>query len=832
MKAFKILRAVFLSLLTILLVYIGHHKPSEVPLLKSYLSPALSAIPPVGKLFDPFRGFWANAEPKNFPSELSLQADGLQAPVEVLFDDRLVPHVFAQNDQDLYFAQGYLTAQFRLWQMEFQTHFAAGRISEIVGERALDLDRYQRGLGMVYGAEQSLETIMKDSTMKNVIEAYTQGVNAYIEQLSPQDYPLEYKILDYAPEPWTALKSALILKYMAYDLSASGTDDLAMSHALAKFGKPVLDSIFPNYSYFSSPIIPTGTKLDFKPQKNPPVPANAEAVMNEIAKKLQKEYEASEAAPRNKGSNNWAVGARKTASGYPILANDPHLALRLPSIWYEMQLVSPSVNVYGVTIPGAPMVVIGFNSNISWGVTNTYTDVMDFYQIKFRDDKMEEYFHDGQWKKVSIREEPIKIRGKKEVSHQVRYTHHGPVVFDREAKPMGVDIPAGHALKWLALEGSNEMLTFYKLNRAKNYEAFLDAIRYFICPGQNFAYADVEKNIALWVSGKIPFRWKEQGKYVLDGSNSQHEWQGFLPFEHNPHVKNPDRHFVSSANQFATDTISYPYYLNWNYSSSERGMRINEVLGGLNKITLDDIQALQNDNTNLLAREVMPALLARLRPDTTQENVRKVLGRFPKWDFKNAPEAISATVFEEWWRQLEKAIWRDELPSPMRIPETYITYQILTKDTSARWFDNIRTAAKEDINTIINQSFQETMAMLEKKHGPVGEAWQWGKHKNTSIKHLAQIPGMGIEGLMIGGGSRIVNATTSTHGPSWRMVVLMEERVKAYGIYPGGQSGNPGSPYYADMVERWRLGELAELLYLKDASFKSPRIVSKLSFEK
>ena len=368
-------KAIVSIFLTVLLVYA--------------LNRSWGSVPAFAPLLSPFVGFWQNAETDTAEDE-ELTLGGTSEPVTVIFDDLAIPHVFAQNDRDAYFAQGYLTARDRLWQMEFQTHAAAGRVSEIVGDRALELDRYNRRLGMGFGAEKSVKAMLADPRSRESVEAYTAGINAYIRKLKPADYPLEYKLLGYAPEPWEPIKCAYFLKYMSGVL-ALGADDLNMSNVLAKIGPAATKELFPDYPFHEDPIIPVGTKWDFKPVRIPKVPTDSRPIIDPITMNWPEHDPAI-------GSNNWAVSAQKSASGYPILANDPHLTLSLPSIWYQMQLVTPTMNVYGATMPGAPGVIIGFNKRIAWGVTNVGADVLDFYKIKFKDNAHREYWHDNQWK--------------------------------------------------------------------------------------------------------------------------------------------------------------------------------------------------------------------------------------------------------------------------------------------------------------------------------------------------------------------------------------------------------------------------------------------------
>ncbi|MCS6822326.1 MAG: penicillin acylase family protein [Microscillaceae bacterium] len=791
-------------------------------------------IPALGKLLNPFEGFWQNAEPKQIPDGLNLDLKGLQAKVDIVFDDRLVPHVFAQNDHDVYFAQGYITAKYRLWQMEIQTRAAAGRLSEILGEDLLEHDLEKRRRGMLMAAENSLKGMIQDERTRNAIEAYSKGVNAYIRSLKPKDYPIEYKLLGYAPEEWTPLKSALLLKMMAADLSLN-ENDLENTNILRKYGKKVVDQLFPNYPNVSEPIIPVGTKWDFQPVNIPKKPEKYSIIPEKIIPSKKEKN----AENKNAGSNNWAISAEKSATGYPILANDPHLNLQLPSIWFEIQLVTPDMNVYGVSIPGAPCVIIGFNKEVAWGVTNVESDVLDWYQIKFKDNSLKSYWHDNTWKPTQQRVEKIYLKGKKEPKiDTLILTHHGVVV----AKPNEIDlatnwgVPIGAAMRWTAFEVGNELLTFYLLNRARNYEDYRNALKSYVCPSQNFIFADVNKDIAITSNGKLPLKWKEQGRFILDGSNPQHDWQGWIPYEHLPTIKNPARGFVSSANQFPADT-TYPYYLHSDFASYYRAKRINERLTQMTKATPDSLRMLQNDNVSVIAREVLPKLLSYLNKETLKNNFLKAFEFLKTWNYAYNAEDIAPTIFQNWWLKIEHAIWNDDFGNAknnadaMRFPATEKTIQLILLNDSlpSPWFDDVNTIEKEDLRLIINRSFQQAIEQLEKECGKtISEKWQWGRYKNTTIRHIARIPAFGREGILIGGNKNIINATASKSGASWRMVVALGKKPQGYGIYPAGQSGNPGSFYYDNFIETWQKGELAPLLFLQKPNDLHERIKGRI----
>lgn len=805
----KWFRALLSLLLTGTLVYLLHTQ--------------FGSIPPLGKFLNPFGGFWENAETKHLPAETNLEIPGLRGKVQVLFDNQLVPHIFAQNDYDLYFAQGYVTATHRLWQMEIQTHAAAGRASEIVGERALASDRHNRRMGMVYAAEQSLKTMRQDSTTRQMLEAYTAGVNTYIDELVPAAYPVEYKLLNYAPEPWTPLKCALLLKQMASTLSG-GSDDLYMTNVLQQYGKEVVKDLFPDYPFREDPIIPTGTKWDFTPVPVPNVPEGYATAASDSA-----------IVPRanpDVGSNNWAVSAEKSATGYPILANDPHLTLSLPSIWYQIQLVSPTVNVCGVSLPGSPAVIIGFNRNVSWGVTNVGSDVLDFYQIKFKDNSRSQYWHDNQWKPVREVVEVIKIKGQPEVIDTVLYTHHGPVAYESGEAAFNSQTPVNHAVKWAAHQSLNEPLTFHLLNRANKYEDYVQALSHYGSPAQNFAYADVYRDIALWPNGRFPLKWENQGKFVLDGSNPAHDWQGWIPHEHNPHVKNPPRGFVSSANQFPADT-TYPYYLGWLFENSSRAIRINQRLSAMQRATPDSLRMLQNDNFNIHAQTILPSLLSYLYQDKLTGEQKAAFREISGWNLRNDATSVGATIFTRWWNNLEDALWQDDFGSAtMRYPSRDRSVHLLLSEPQSRWIDNVRTKPKETLGDLVNQSFRSAVDTLVARHGSVGESWQWAQVKSTDILHLARLAPFSAMDVETGGGSGIINATSERQGPSWRMVVALGPTVRAYGVYPGGQSGNPGSYYYDNLLETWRTGELHELVFLQRADEPNERIVSRWMMQK
>ena len=744
-----------------------------IPILLGYsLNTKFGDLPPILKFLNPFTGFWQNAEGMSPSKNKKIVLKNAKDKIEIAFDDRMIPHVFAQNDHDLYYAQGYVTAMHRLWQMDFQTRFAAGRISEVVGEKAIEVDKYQRRMGMVYGAENSLEGMMADPHAKEMLLAYTQGINDYIKSLNRRNLPVEYKLLDFKPEQWTPIKCALLLKQMSAVL-AMGSDEFYMTNILKKYGPAITKDLFPDYPFKEDPIIPVGTKWDFAPLPIPATPKSFTDMMSTNIATKQKE--------EGIGSNNWAVSGVKTASGFPILANDPHLDLTLPSIWYQIQLHAPGVNAYGVSLPGAPGIIIGFNQNIAWGVTNVAADVLDFYQIKFKDDKHQSYWYNNKWQDIKPRYEKIKIKGAADIVDTVLYTHHGPVVyFQKPNYGRAANVPTGHALRWIAHDKSNELKAFYLLNRGKNYNDYRKALPYFTAPAQNFIFASVDNDIAITPNGKFPLKWKNQGKFILDGTDPSNDWQGWIPASQNPTVKNPPRNFVSSANQSSTDP-SYPYYINWEFSPYERGKRINDRLKAMEKITADSMRNLQMDSYSIMAENLVPYLLPLVNMANLNATQKEAFNLTSKWNKYFDAKSVAASVFDLWTKRLSIEIWDDEFndkQNPMRYPSRDRTIELIQKDPNAKWFDNVNTAKKETLSDLVNSSFKYACDSLERKYGPIGEHWQWANVKNTNVPHLAKIPGFGSKKLLIGGSKSTVNALSESNGPSWRMVIELGKTLK------------------------------------------------------
>jgi penicillin G amidase len=762
-------------------------------------------IPPLGKFLDPFHGFWKNAESKKRPPEIR-SIPGLKDQVTVVYDSLYIPHIFAQNENDLFLAQGYVTARDRLWQMEFQAMAAAGRVSEVIGKAALDFDRRQRRLGMVYGSENALKAIEANPDSKAMVDHYTKGVNAYIQSLSYETLPLEYKLLDYSPEPWTNLKVAFLQLNMAKTLNM-GESDLELTNALKSFDKETLDLLYPDNEHPGDPIVDNPGSWKFAPVKLQgvsPLPAEVSSI---------RPFEKS---TKDVGSNNWAVSGSKTSSGSPILCNDPHLTLSLPSIWYIIHLQTPSMRTMGASLPGAPTVVSGFTDSIAWGVTNAQRDVVDWYAIKFKDKKRLEYLSDGKWKPARKVVETFLMKGSDPVHDTLTHTHLGPIVFD-ESFHRGNE-KRDFAFRWLSHDPSSQLLTFLMLNHGRNYTDYMKALDHFEGPGQNFAFASVSGDIAMRVQGKYPVRNKDEGKFILDGTLTTTEWKFFIPNDQNITYKNPDRGFVSSANQFPVDD-TYPYYIHGDEYEAYRNRRINQVLASLSKIEPKDMMKLQGDTYNLQAVESLPTFLSYLDSMKLSPEEVEAFHILKAWDYFATAESQAQAYYDAWWETLFGMIWDEVSGSPvaLKYPTAYTTIKLIREQPDLSFFDMDSTPEKENAGDVIRKAFTKSVLEIagwKKNHSG---KFRWSDYRNSTINHLLRLPAFSYP-IEQGGNHNIVNATSRTRGPSWRLVASMEHSgVNAWGVYPGGQSGNPGSPYYNNLLDHWEHNQYFKLDFSSSA---------------
>lgn len=782
-----------------------------------FLNNPQGEIPALGKLLSPYHGFWQNAENETLPISGKIKTPSLKESVNVYFDELNIPHIEAKNELDLFYAQGYITAYHRLWQMEFQMMAAEGRVSEIIGKKAVEYDKKKRRIGLKYAALRSEEMFKKtEPEVYKIMEAYSNGVNDYIASLSQAELPIEYKLLSYKPEKWTPFKSFLLIAYM-HDMLSRGERDLEHTNAYALWGKDAIDILYPETPESLDPIIPKGTKFDFEPMEIPEADTSYLKVLSEnLIKKPSLHL----------GSNSFAVNGKKTANGKVILTNEPDLGLNAPSIWYLAQLTCPTINVMGSTLPGAPSVIIGYNDSIAWGNTNAKCDVVDWYKIHFKSNKKDYYKYNDKWVATKKIVEEIKIKGEDSYYDTIVYTHHGPVVYDNNM-PNNKNNITNLAMKWLLHVPSKEVKTLYLMNKAKNYDDFVSAFQYFNGPAQNYSFASVSGDIALWVNGKFPVKWKGQGKFVLDGNKPSHEWQAYMPQSHNLHILNPERNFVSSANQHPVDA-TYPYH-RYDFSFEYfRGRRINDRLRLMNNIKVKDMMELQHDNFYYHASEALPLMLDSLDSASLSTKEMAYYTKLRNWDYFADPELKAPSYFKAWWDELQNQLWEEIDSSKLETyrPHPYNAYLILKNNPDFFMVDNENTPQKETATDIIRSSFKATVKSLDTLDA------DWYKYKNTSIQHLLKLEPFSVDSVQIGGYFGVVNAAGDRQGPSWRMVVeLGDGEVNAWGVYPGSQSGNPGNPTYGEMINNWASGKYHKMVFTRELE-NNPKITKKVTLVK
>jgi penicillin amidase len=760
--------------------------------LQSTYTIAGKPLPPLGNFLNPYSGVWQNAEAPDSYGDIALNSSSVAQEVRIIFDERMVPHIYAENLKDALFAQGYVEAYHRLFQMDISTRSPAGRLSEVLGPNLLKYDKKQRRLGLSYAADNAVRSWQQFPDLLENVDAYTAGINYYIENLSPAHYPMEYKLLDFAPTAWNNRRCALLLKAMSQTL-AGYEEDIEMSNAFKLLGKDDFKVVYPLYNPKDIPVI-EGPYIPLK-YKN-----INEAVVEELSIYLPKIGRPR--SPEGVGSNNWAISGSKSETGNPLLANDPHLALSLPSTWYEIAITTPDFSAHGVTLLGMPGIMIGFNENIAWGETNVGHDVSDYYTVAWTDENRTSYMLDGKATKATLKIESYTVKGMKEVLDTVRYTAWGPIVDD------SINL----ALRWLVHDEAStpEFMTFVSGMTCNTYDEYLEATGTFQAPAQNFIYADNHNEIGLRINGKLPIKTYGEGVMVGDGSSTKNGWQGFIPRNENPQERNPTRGYVSSSNQWSTST-EYPYFFNGNFEGY-RGRMAHSVLSQDSIFSIADMKALQNSNYSIEAEEALGILLPLL--DSSNLKQASLLS---EWNFEYNADAKAPPLFDRWFAALEQMIW-DEIFSETTIalptPDTWVTINLMESSKDHPFYDIQATPYTENLKDLVNASFTAVILLPNAALGAT---------KKAHIPHLTRLPAFSSDTIHIGGTKRALNAMQQTVGPSWRMIVALGENPEAYGMYPGGQSGNPASAYYMNKINAWAKGEYDRIpLATQPESISSP----------
>ena len=729
----------------------------------------------------------------------------LDKDVTVTRDDKGVPHIFAETDADLYRAQGFVQAQDRLFQMDLARRQASGRLSEIIGEATINTDKHFRTFSLRNAAEKSLEAYDADS--KQVLEWFAEGVNAFIDQAkSTNTLSYEFALLGYEPEQWTVVDSLTIGKYMAYDLGGNW-NTLAFRHwALQNFDEEKAKELFITYPENASSII--------EANKNNPVSVagqfNTELLPNEF-----------------NGSNNWVVSGDKTKSGKPILADDPHLGLSTPSIWYQMHLQSPEQNVSGVIFAGIPGVILGHNDEIAWGVTNVGPDVQDLYIEIPNPDNPTQFRYDGEWEQAEVRNEPIKVKDGETVDFEVIVTKHGPIMTDlvfKETEPS-----AEFSMQWTALQPTTELRAVLGFNKSKSWDDFEQALEDFKAPAQNFVFASKDGTIAYKANGQIPLRKQGDGQLPVPGDSSDYGWEGFIPWDELPTVVNPEEGFIATANNEVIGE-EYPYHITDFWAQPYRFERIKEVLEANDSLTVEDMMNLQMDQHNLYAREFLPDLLTSIKSMDKDKKYSEVIALLEDWNLVDAKELGAPLVFHTLMLQLQEVLFKEQMPEDMynmMYGKFNITDQLLRKTYAGE--TSIWMEEQGGVDAAVYKAFERTVAQIEDQFGKTVSKWQWGDFHQLTFDHslgsaspiLAAY--FNAKKVPIGGSKVTVQAADNdlagnvNHGASWRFVADVGDLSSAYHIVGPGQSGHVKSDWYQDQVMDWANGNYHETFVQKEA---------------
>ncbi len=801
-----------------------------------------------------------------------LQVKGLQNKVEVIRDSWGVPHIYARNMHDLFFAQGYTQAQDRWWQMEFFRHTCQGRIEELTGrkESLLNTDIYLRSLGLYKVCRQEYNMYTPDQ--RAPLDAFVEGVNAYISGKSPQQLSVNYTILGltgikFKIEPWSPLDTLAFAKLMALDLGLSRDTEISRTKLNSLIGPEMTEK-------FLLPSWPNGLKPTIM------LPEDVQAFMQSVSLRAQKSAKGSacfipkaaltEAAPNlspilgeteGAGSNGWVATGAMTQSGKAILANDPHLGIQMPSIWYEIALhcnlpaQEAPFDVAGFTFAASPGIIVGHNNDITWGTTNVYPDVNDQYMLKINPANPLQYKWNGVWRDMTVREETINFgNGKPPVVIKVRETHLGPVInenrFDpKTGKRQDFNNTDPLALRWTALEPSNLTISVIALDKARNWEEFRNALKYWDVPSQSFLYADRQGNIGYQMPGKIPIRPKGYtGQTPAPGWTDEYVWKGYVPFDLLPRIYNPVRNFIVASNQEAAPPQYYEFlqsrtgadtnpnfgsrYNKWNYGY--RASRIYEMINQLVPNTVATYRTIQNDNKYLSALEVLPYLAGLKFSDKDLTDARDWM---VKWDGMCTEDSPYAALYGEFWMKLTKNVFQNKLGSVIKSEggdREMWAINLLLKTPDDKWWDDPATSAKvETRDDMLARSFAEGYAAAVAALGKDRSKWRWGKlHAANFISNPLGLSGISpIESIVnkskvpMGGNSECVNSQMwmASSGdfsprsiPSMRMIIDMNDLTKCESMNSTGPSGNPGSPGYGNMIESWSIGKYRPMLWTRE----------------
>ncbi len=767
---------------------------------------------------------------KSYPDTTGeVRLDGLHGTVEIKRDGHGIPQIFADDPADLFFAQGYVQAQDRFYEMDFRRHVTAGRLSELVGKGGVETDELVRTLGWRRVAEQEYQEL--GAGTRSLLEAYARGVNSYIDGKSGSELSLEYAVLsltgpDYRPEPWTPVDSVAWVKAMSWDLRSNMADEIDRTMASRRMPVEDVEALYPDPPRSHRPIV-TNRRLTVRDQKFGEPPPITPAVSASLAKTR----DAAEALPAllgtgdGIGSNSWVVDGRHSATGEPILANDPHLAPSMPGIWYQVGLHCRELteacpyDVSGFSFSGMPGVVVGHNRRVAWGVSTMYADVTDLYLERVDGDT---YEYKGKQLPVVTRRERIEVAGEKSRTITVRSTRHGPILSDVSDEVAEVGTANAVALQWTALTPRPTISAIFELDKAQSWKDFRAAAKRFTVPSQNLIYADVEGNIGYQAPGAIPIRSQGDGRWPVPGWDGKHEWKGYVPFDALPRVLNPDEGFIITANNRVIGD-QYPHTLGADTAPGYRSARIRDLLSSKDRLSVRDMTRFQTDTYNPIAEQISESLL---EVDLDTRFARQGQNTLRAWDRRQDADSPGAAYFSVVWRNLLELTFHDELPRdqwPDGGERWFNVVRTLIDKPNSRWWDNLATPTiverRDDIlrEAMVRARDELTMIRSRKISG-----WHWGNiHRLTLVNPTLGDSGVGfVERIFnrgpvdVSGGGGMVNATAwdAAHGyevtavPSMRMVVDLADLDRSRWIQLSGNSGHAYHENYADQLPLWAAG--------------------------
>jgi penicillin amidase len=732
---------------------------------------------------------------------------GLDQPVEVLRDAHGIPHIFARSERDAQFALGFVHAQDRLWQMEINRRLASGRMAEALGRAGLDTDRFLRTLGIRRVAEANLRHL--DADARALLEAYAAGVNAFLD--TRPVLPIEFWILRVTPERWSAVDSAAWAKMMAWDLGGNWRSELLRLQLSRRLPTSSIQEFWPPYPGDEPVVLPDLRELYGELEREPP--------------------QISAADPFPGASNSWALAGARTTSGKPLLANDPHLGLTAPGIWYFAHLHAPGLNAIGATLPGVPGIVLGRNERIAWAATNTGPDVQDLFLEKV--DASGRYLTPrGPMSFITLRE-TVKVKGADDEPLNIRISRHGPVISDVSANALDAT-PRGHALAfaWTALaEDDLSLQALFRLPRARSWDDFVGALRDFHVPQQNLSYADVDGNIGFIAPGRIPVRKPEnrlKGLAPAPGWDERYDWAGFIPFAELPRSFNPPGGQIVTANQKIV-APDYRHHITAEWFPPYRAQRIEELLAARAQHDRASFARMQADVLSLPARELLPRMIAIQGTSAESSEALKWLSA---WDGEMAAGRTEPLLFVAWWRELSRALYADELGPAFRGAWSerapFLANVLADKGGQSRWCDDVRTKRTESCDDILNASLDRAIAELRRRYGDNPDRWRWGTAHEARLRHRPLSRNAWLRRhfdivVPTGGDSYTINVGrmdfadeaepySNRHAASFRAVYDLADPEASVFIHPGGQSGNPLSSHYRDFAPLWAQGDYVPMI--------------------